>query len=380
MQVRYNMWHLIRTTSKKEKGNAEAALRASNLSFFPISSIVEQHRPQPAVRFLLQEFVDNSYFVETNDEGTELDALLTKNKGILQRVRRKAGQQGHVQLSQEEMDQFVLTLQIPESYTVVRIEEVPTGEQIKEMTLPQGPLKGLKGVFLDTKTPKGKRFYLSVLQRFCIEVRIPIRDVKKGRKQEKVALNYLTNEREPQWFLLSCLKKEYIERLLGETLNTWNPDGNDEVVVTHLPLTEEGYEIQTVRFLYQAIYRRHTKEGVEEVNLMPHYFFFRTNRYDLETFRDSRFNSHIYVMRNSDGTPIRIPEMQVRIFARFLKERSEATEALYEDYREGDVAHIAMGVEKSNQIEGVVHIVTQKHYILVSDNGFKINVRKGKKK
>ena len=380
MQVRYSMWHLIRTISKKEKGNAEAALRASSLSFFPISSIVEQHRPQPAVRFLLQEYVDNSYFVETNDEGTELDALLTKNKGILQRVRRKAGQQGHVQLSQEEMDQFVLTLQIPESYTVVRIEEVPTGEQIKEMTLPQGPLKGLKGVFLDTKTPRGKRFYLSVLQRFCIEVRIPIRDVKKGRKQEKVALNYLTNEREPQWFLLSCLKKEYIERLLGETLNAWNPDGNDEVVVTHLPQTEEGHEIQTVRFLYQAIYRRHTKEGVEEVNLMPHYFFFRTNRYDLETFRDSRFNSHIYVMRNSDGTPIRIPEMQVRVFARFLKERSEATEALYEDYREGDVAHIAMGVEKSNQIEGVVHIVTQKHYILVSDNGFKINVRKGKKK
>lgn len=374
------MWHLIRAISKKEKGNAEATMRASDLSFFPISSIVEQHRPQPAIRFMLQEFVENSYFVEAKDKGTELDAFLTNNKGIFQRVRRRAGQQGHVQLSQEEMDQFILALQIPENYRVERIEVLPTGEQIKGITLPQGPLKGLKGVFLDTKTPGGKRFYLSVLQLFCIEVRIPIGDVKKGRKQESVPLNYLTKERDPQWFLLSCLKKEYIERLLGETLNTWDPDGNDEVVVTHLPLTEEGHEIQTVRFLYQAIYRRHTKEGVEEVNLMPHYFFFRTNRYDLETFRDSRFNSHIYVMRNSDGTPIRIPEIQVRTFARFLKERSEATETLYEDYREGDVAHIAMGVEKSNQIEAVVHIVTQKHYILVSDNGFKINVRKGKKK
>ena len=379
MKLRRSMWHLIRINHKKDTATAMEVLKASELSFLPISSLMEQHRPQPAIANLLYKTGGDSFLFINGKDKNIVHSFLNKHKELFKRVRCRTGKSGHVELSEETLDQFILFLQTPETYKVVEVNELPCNESLKSITLPYGPLQGLSGKYLDTKTPGGKRFYLSVLSQFHIEIRIPIKDIKRSKQQLSVCVKYLTDDMTPHWYLLSCLKKEYIERLLGDTLNPWQPGEEQPVKITNLSAPDTGQTIPTTRYLYQALYIRRTKDKTEEVNLMPHYFFFKTNRYDLETFRASGFNSHIYIMRNSDGTPIRIPEAQINLFARFLKERSEATEALYEDYQKGDTAHIAMGVEKDNEIKGTVEVITRNHYILISENGFKVNVRKKKR-
>lgn len=373
------MWHLIRINNKKDTEKAMEVLRASGLSFLSISSLMEHHRPQAAIANLLQKAGGNSFFFISENDNISIHILLTENKDLFKKVRCRTGKSGHVKFNQKELEQFVLTLQTPQTYKVMEVDELPANESLKSITLPYGPLQGLYGKYLDTKTPGGKRLYLPVLSQFYLEIRIPMKDIKQNKKQLSVNMSYLTDDLTPHWYLLSCLKKEYVETLLGDTLNHWEPEGENPVKITNLPNPANGQTIPTTRFVYEAIYQRQTKDKVEEVNLMPHYLFFKTNRYDLETFRGAEFNTHVYIMRNNDGTPIRIPEAQINLFARFLKERSEATETLYEDYKKGDTAHIAMGVEKDNEITGVVKVVTRNHYILISENGFKVNVRKGKK-
>ena len=373
------MWHLIRINLKKNTEKAMEALKVSQLTFLSVSSLMEHHHPQAAIINLLHKTSINSYLFIYDDHKKKVQTFLNTYKTLFTRVRCKIEKNGHIVLNQEELDQFILTLQIPEKYNVIEVNELPRNEGLKKITLPYGPLQGMKGKYLDTKTPGGKRFYLPVLSLFYIEIRIPIKDIKRSKQQLSVNMKYLTDDLKPHWYLLSCMKKEYIEQQLGDTLNHWQPENSQPVKITNLSIPDTGQTITTTRYLYQAIYTRQSKDKLEEVNLMPHYFFFKTHRYDLETFRDTGYNTHIYIMRNSDGTPIRIPEAQINLFARFLKERSEAAEALYEDYQKGDTVHIAMGVEKDNDITGTVEVVTRNHYILISDNGFKVNVRKKKR-
>ena len=376
------MWYLIRLNNKKDKERAEEALRTSQWSFLAVSSLIGAHQPQSAIVSLLNTYVTDSYLI--SDEGKtvhELSAFLSANKLFFQRVRCRIGRSGHVYLDQHDFDQFVLTLQIPKNYKVICVNELPDSESLKELTIPYGPIQGLKGQYLNTKTPAGKRFYINVLNLFFMEVRIPIKDVKRSRQTLNMELSYFTDQRTPHWYLLSSTKGKYIDSILGNSANSWNENMTGEPMITYLPVPNSEEVIQTIRYLYQAIYLQPTKDGdYKEVNLMPHYYFFRTNRYDLETFRGSGFNSHIYVMRNPNGTPIQIPDAQMRTFRRFLKERSEATDVLDEDFKEGDTVQVTLGVERDNEIEGTIQIVTPNHYILVSENGFKVHVRKKKKK
>ena len=374
------MWQLIRLTNKKDQELAEQELRNSGMPFWSVSELAEQHHTQPAIVSLLTKTGGRMYLLDGTDKRAT-DEFLSGHKELFQRVRCRIGKAGHVQMDQEGFDQLIRILQLPESYKVIEVEELPEESRLKEMVIPYGPVKGLQGRFLNTKTPSGKRLFLSVLSLFYMEVRVPIKDVKKNKQELSMEVSYLMDQRAPHWYMLTSTKKEYIERLMGETLNVWQQGDDYDPIVTTLSNEVTSTTLQTTRYLYQAIYYRPGKDGnIEEINLMPHHFFFRTNRYDLETFRGSGFDSHIYVMRKNDGTPIVIPDVQMRIFARFLKERSEATEILYEEYRKGDTARITMGIESNNEIEGTVEIVTKNHYILVSENGFKINVKKGKKK
>lgn len=374
------MWHLIRLTKKKDKEKAEQQLKDSGIPFYSLSELMEQYNAQAAIASLLEKTGGTLYFLEGSDKESA-GKFLSCQKELFQRVRCRIEENGHVQVNQEGLDQFIRILQIPEKYKVIQVEELPEESRLKEITLPYGPVKGLRGKYLNTKTPSGKRFYLPVLSLFYMGIRVPIKDIKRSKQEVGMEVSYLMEQRTPRWFLLTTTKKEYIERLLGETLNAWDSTEKQEPIITILNNSITGTSIKTTRYLYQAIYYRPEKDGnTEEVNLMPNYYFFRTNRYDLETFRNSGYDSHIYVMRRNDGVPICIPDAQMRMFVNFLKEQSEATEILYEDYKKGDMARITMGIESNNEIEGVVEIVTKNHYILISENGFKINVKKKKQK
>lgn len=374
------MWHLVRLNNKKDKEAAEKVLSTSNLLFLPLPMLVEQYQPQPAIVHLINQFGENSYLIEDGDTSNGLHPFLNEHKDFFQKVRCRTGKAGHVRLTQEELDQFILTLQVPESYPVICVESLPDNDSLKDLRIPYGPLQGLKGKFLNTRTPSMKRFFLPVLSLFHLEIRIPIKDVRRSKEERSVEISYLFDKQTPHWFLLSCLKKEYIDQVLGDTINTWYGKETADPIRTTLTHAETMQTAKTIRYLFQAIYRRPSENGYDEINLMPRYFFFRTTLYDLETFRSSGFDSHIYIMRNNNGSPIQIPEAQMRIFARFLQERSEATEVLFQDYQKGDEVKVVMGIEANNEIEGTVEVVTQNHYILISNNGFKINVRKRRKK
>ncbi|MBQ8769819.1 MAG: hypothetical protein IJZ60_01495, partial [Bacteroides sp.] len=118
---------------------------------------------------------------------------------------------------------------------------------------------------------------------------------------------------------------------------------------------------------------------IDEINLLPNYYFFRTVRYDLETFRARSFDSRISILRKPNLQPIIIPDKQMSIFMQFIQSHSQETEVLYEDLKEGDTAHISLGIEEENRMEGVVQVVTKKHLLLISENGFKIQVSRKKK-
>lgn len=372
------MWHLVRLNNKKDKEQAEKELNGYGGGHYALERLVEMYHTQPAIALLLRTHVPDAYLIEERPETEECLGKLCGQGGVFQRIRHRNGTSGHVKLSQEEFDQLILVLQTPAHYRVWAANE-PTHGELKALTLPHGPLQGLKGKFLNTRTPAAKRFYLTVLSLIHLEIRIPIADIRRTRKEEGVILSYLADEQTPHWYLLSATREEYIERMLGNTLNAWPPREEAEPTITERLLPDGQRRMQTIRYIYRAVYRRYDKEGnPQEINLMPNYYFFRTTRYDLETFRGTGFDSHIYILRNSDGTPAAIPEVQINRFARFLQERSDAAEVLYQDYREGDVARIALGTEVDNEIEGTVQIVTKKHVVLVSDNGFKINVRKGR--
>lgn len=374
------MWHLIRLNNKKDKDLAESKLKESGLSFLPILSLISVYQTNVAAVSILLDCVKEAYLVADEQADGKLNCFLKNHKNFFVRVRCKKDCNGHVKLSQEELDQFILTLQIPQKYQVLRVKERPNDNCLKDATIPFGPLQGLAGAYLNTKTPGGKRFFVRILNLFDLEIRVPIQDIKKNRRKAKVELSYMIDEQSSHWYLLSSTKKSRVETMLGDTVNVWDDDKDVPLKVMDLHIPGTNKVVKTIRYLYQAIYRAPSKNGdIEEVNVMPHYYFFRTNRYDLETFRGSGFDSHIYIIRNSDGSPMRIPDAQMEAFRKLLVERSEATNVLYEDFKAGDVVQVTMGVESNNEIEGTIQIVTKKHYILLSENGFKINVRRKKR-
>lgn len=371
------MWHLIRLNNKKDKEAAMETLNASNLLFHTLQSLTEQHHTQAAIVNQLAKNAGQELFLVEDNGENKLNSFLSANKELFQKVRKKIGEAGHVQLSQEELDQFILVLQTPKNYKVISTEQLPDKELTKDIQVPYGPLEGLKGKYLNAKTPYGKKFYLTILSLFYIEIRIPAKDLRKTKRERSIEISYLFDNPIPQWYLLTSYKKEHLENVLNDTINEVESSAPETITTLTHPTT--GQVLQTARYLFQATYQYTQKNGeVKTINLLPHHYFFKTTRYDLETFRNLGFDSHIYIMRKSDGSPITIPDKQMQTFIRFLKERSEATEVLCQDYEKGDVARIAMGIESSNEIEGTVEVVTKNHYILISENGFKINVRKNK--
>lgn len=371
------MWHVVKLNNKRDRETAEKRLNLEGKGFYALEQLAQMHGAQAAIALQLRTHVPEGYLIEDWNDAEEATENREGYQQYFQRVRMKRGQKGHLQLTQEEFDQLVRVLQTPPHYRVLVARTLPE-EELKEFTLPYGPLQGLKGRYLNRKTPRVKRFYVQVMKCFDIEIKVPIADIKAPSKEKGVALSYLSDDDTPHWYVLTTPRKEYLEHLTEGTLNHWVLRKRVEAVSTPLYASPAQPVKYTTRYVFRAIYRRYDNEGnPQEINLMPNYYFLRTTRYDLETFRGTGFDSHVYILRNANGTPVRVPEAQIEGFHRFLSERSEAAEAIFSEYREGDMARIAIGRETDNEVEGTVQIVTKKHVVIVSDNGFKIQVRKG---
>ena len=71
-----------------------------------------------------------------------------------------------------------------------------------------------------------------------------------------------------------------------------------------------------------------------------------------------------------------IPNHEMEAFRRFIDERSADSRVLLQDYKAGDTITIAMGIEKDNEISGVIQLVTDKHYFVLTENGIKLKIKK----
>ena len=71
-----------------------------------------------------------------------------------------------------------------------------------------------------------------------------------------------------------------------------------------------------------------------------------------------------------------IPNHEMEAFCKFINERSAGSEVLLQDYKAGDTITIAMGIEKSNEITGVIQLVTNKHYVVLTENGIMVRLKK----
>ena len=373
------MWHVVKLNNKKDKEAAEQLMIREGRTFYSLEQLTEMYGAQPAIATQLRMHVPNGYLVEDWTETEEENSMEDGMQKYFQRVRLKRGQKGHLQLTQTDFDQLVRVLQTPLHYRVLAVP-VPADDELKPFIVPYGPLQGLQGRFLNRKTPGGKRLYVRVLNSFDLEIKVPIGDVKLPKKDDEgMVVSYLSDDDTPHWYVLSTPRKEYLERITEGTLTPWVLRRQLVPVQTPVAMPKGEAPRFTTRYVFQAIYRRYDEEGkAQEINLMPNYYFLRTTRYDLEMFRRTDYDCHVYVMRNMDGTPVRVPDAQIEGFDRFLQERSEAAEAIFGDFREGDTARIAIGRETSNEVEGTVQIVTKKHVVIVSENGFKIQVRKEK--
>lgn len=379
------MWQLIKIIYKKDIQPMHEALLQSGFRFYWLSDLFEQYHTQPAIANSLEVHLPNTVLVE--GEWEEVKTLVSHLPFSWRRIQKKYNGNGLVQLTEKEFNRFICFLQTPSEYTTHCIKELPQPEQLKIIAVRYGPLQGLVGQQLVGNAPKGKRFYYKALHFLSFEIRMPKTDFKRNKKEESIQVSYLLDDKTPHWYLLSTHRDSYLHKLIGNTLNILT--GSKEVpcpeacpIQTELTLPQTEEKFLVARMLYQAIYRRTNTDGtVDEINLLPNYYFFRTVRYDLETFRSSTFDSHISILRRPGMNPIIIPDKQMVRFMEFIQSQSEATELLYEDLKEGDVAHISLGVEEENHMEGVVQIVTKKHLLLISDNGFKIQVsRKNSRK
>lgn len=377
------MWQLIKIIYKKDIQPMHETLLQSGFRFYWLSDLFEQYHTQPAIVNSLEVHLPNTLLIE--GEWEEVKPFVSNLPFSWRRLQKKFNGNGLVQLTEKEFNHFLFFLQTPAEYATLCIKELPQPEQLKAIAIRYGPLQGLIGHQLVGNAPKGKRFYYTALHSLAFEIRIPKTDFKRSKKEENMQISYLLDDKTPHWYLLTTHKSTYLHRLLGDTLNilTGLPDLSqaDECPIrTELTLPHSEEKLQVARMLYQAIYRRTNTDGtVDESNLLPNYYFFRTVRYDLETFRSHAFDSHISILRKPGMQPVIIPDKQMRLFMEFIQNKSEATELLYEDLKAGDVAHISLGVEEENSMEGVVQVVTRKHVLLVSDNGFKIQVFRKKK-
>lgn len=377
------MWQLIKVNYKKDLQPMHEALIQSGYRFYWLSDLFEQYHTQPAIVNSLEVHLPNTFLIE--GEWEEVKPFVSSLPYNWRRLQKKYNGTGLIQLTEKEFNHFLFFLQTPEEYATHCIKELPQPELLKAIAIRYGPLQGLIGHQLVGNAPKGKRFYYTALHFLPFEIRIPKTDFKRNKKEENMQMSYLLDDKAPHWYLLTTHKSTYLHRLLGDTLNILTgpqdmSQSADSLLYTELTLPHSEEKLQVARMLYQAVYRRTNTDGtIDEINLLPNYYFFRTVRYDLETFRSRSYDSHISILRKPGLQPIIIPDKQMHLFMEFIRNESEATETLYKDLKEGDVAHISLGVEEENRMEGVVQVVTKKHLLLISENGFKIQVSRKKK-
>ena len=375
------MWQLIRVIYKKDLQPVHEALLASGFRFHWLTDLFEQYHTQPAIANSLEVHLPDTFLIE--GEWEEVKTLISSLPFSWRRLQKKYNGTGLIQLTEKEFNHFLFFLQTPAEYATQCIKELPQPELLKAIAIRYGPLQGLIGHQLVGNAPKGKRFYFTALHFLHFEIRIPKTDFKRSKKEEKIQVSYLLDDKEPHWYLLSTHKSAYLYKQLGDTLNiitgpSEQPLADEYPILTELSLPHSEETLHVARVLYQAIYRRTNSDGtIDEINLLPNYYFFRTVRYDLETFRARSFDSRISILRKPNLQPIIIPDKQMSIFMQFIQSHSQETEVLYEDLKEGDTAHISLGIEEENRMEGVVQVVTKKHLLLISENGFKIQAVRG---
>lgn len=373
-----NMWHLIGIRNKKDWQRGEERLKELGLTYYNLQQLFLVFNTHTAFVQGLSNFGKECFFLIDDSTGVDMAAFATKEVTLFERKRISAEKRQYITLTDNELDQLQKVLQTPLSYRVSRLSSIPDTEELQTYEIPLGPLKGVKGRILFDRTPHGKRFYITLCQIFHFEIRIPKEDIKQTKREKEVEISYLMDDKTPRWYVLTAHKQKYIDAAFGESLNRYPTPNGTNVVTTEIENPSTGEAMEVVRYLYQAIYREKDKDGkVVETNVMPNYYFIKTTRWDLETFRNRcGYDTRIYILRNGGKQPMVIPNHELEQFCQFIEERSAGSEALLQAYKEGDSITIAMGIEKSNEITGVIQLVTSKHYVVLTENGIKLKVKK----
>ena len=375
---RINMWHLIGIRNKRDWQRGEERLKELGMTYYSFSQLFQLFNTHTTFQQGLSNYGKECFFLVNDSTGVDIAAFATKEVTLFERKRISTEKRQYITLTDSELDQLMKVLQTPLSYRVSRIGRIPEGEGLESYEIPFGPLKGVKGKILFDRTPHGKRFYVTLCQLFHFEIRIPKQDIKQSKQEKKVELAYLLDDQTPRWYVLTAQKQRYIDVAFEGSLNAYPTQNETNVVTTKVvnPSTSEVMEV--VRYLYQANYREADKNGeIKVINLMPNYYFVKTTRWDLETFRNRcGYDTRIYILRNGGKEPMVIPNHEMEAFRRFIEERSADSRLLLQDYKEGDTITIAMGIEKDNEIAGVIQLVTDKHYFVLTENGMKLKIKK----
>lgn len=373
------MWHLIGIRNKKDWQRGEERLKELGLTYYSLQQLFQLFNTHTAFVQGLSNFGKECFFLVDDSTGVDMAAFATKEVTLFERKRVSAENRHYITLTDNELDQLLKVLQTPVDYRVSRMNQVPEIAELQAYEIPLGPLKGVRGKILYDRTPHGKRFYVTLCQIFHFEIRIPKEDIKQSKREAGIELAYLMDDKTPRWYVLTAPKQRYIDAAFEDTLNIYPPEnGGAEPIVTQIEHPESSEPIEVVRYLYQANYREKDKNGnIQVTNLMPNHYFVKTTRWDLETFRNRcGYDTRIYILRNGGKQPMVIPNHEMEMFQRFIEERSAGSELLLQDYKAGDTITIAMGIEKSNEITGVIQLVTNKHYLVLTENGITVKVKK----
>ena len=373
-----NMWHLIGIRNKKDWQRGEERLKELGVTYYSLQQLFLYFNTHTAFQQGLSNYGKERFFLVDDSSGMDMAAFATKEVTLFERKRVSAENRQYITLSDNELDQLLKVLQTPLAYRVSRIGQIPMADGLESYEIPYGPLKGVKGKILFDRTPHGKRFYITLCQLFHFEIRIPKQDIKQTKQEKKVELAYLLDDQTPRWYVLTAHKQRYMDVAFDGSLNPYPTEKGTDVTTTKIENPNTGEVMEVVRYLYQANYREADKNGnIKVINLMPNHYFVKTTRWDLETFRNRcGYDTRIYILRNGGKEPMVIPNHEMEAFRRFIDERSADSRVLLQDYKAGDTITIAMGIEKDNEISGVIQLVTDKHYFVLTENGIKLKVKK----
>lgn len=371
------MWHLIGIRNKKDWQRGEERLKELGMNYHGFHQLFQLFNTHTTLVQGLSNYGKECFFLVDDSTGVDMVAFATKEVTLFERKRISTENRKYIALTDNELDQLMKVLQTPVEYRISRVNRVPDSEELQSYVIPYGPLKGVQGKILYDRTPHGKRFYVSLCQIFHFEIRIPKEDVKLSKQQEKIELAYLLDDQTPRWYVLTAHKQRYIDAAFEGSLNTYPHEEGTNLQVANIENPHTGEPMEVVRYLYQAIYREKDKDGkITETNLMPNHYFVKTTRWDLETFRNRcGYDTRIYILRCGGKKPMVIPNHEMEAFCKFINERSAGSEVLLQDYKAGDTITIAMGIEKSNEITGVIQLVTNKHYVVLTENGITVKLK-----